>query len=297
MSPSLNIADIEAFSAVAEMRSIARAAARLHLSQPAITRRLQNLEEQLGVRLFDRHSRPMILTPEGQEAYKRAKGVLASASELQAAITPGKSMTGDFRLGFSTALGDTLLGRPLGILRREFPKLRLSAVCDESAGLITRIRERELDVAVILMPEGHSLASGIVGEMQWTDTIAVAPKEFRFRRGAGLVELSTQPWIVNPPGCSGRQALQNAFDKAGLQLDIVLETSGTGVQLALIEGGRGLGVFLPYVVKASRFRGSIRMIQPSDFKAKISMWIAYHPNSERLRQPIRALCDALKNRR
>jgi DNA-binding transcriptional LysR family regulator len=214
MTSSLNMADIEAFIAVAE--SIAKASTRLHLSQPAISRRLQNLEDQLGVRLFDRDSRPMILTPKGQEAYKHAKNVLASASELRAATTSGKRMTGDFRLGFSISLGDTLLGCPLDSLREEFPKLRLSVVCDESAGLTARIRKRELDVAVILLPEGHSLPNGIVGEMLCADAVAVVvPKGFQFRRGAGLAELSKHSWIVNPPGCSGRQALQSAFDKAG----------------------------------------------------------------------------------
>jgi hypothetical protein len=53
---------------------------------------------------------------------------------------------------------------------------------------------------------------------------------------------------------------------------------------------------LPYVVKASRFRGSIRIIRPSDFKPRICIWIAYHANSGRLQQPIRAFRDALKNR-
>jgi DNA-binding transcriptional LysR family regulator len=297
MIPSLNIADIGAFTAVAEMKSIAKASARLHLSQSAITRRVQNLEDQLGVRLFDRDSRPMILTPEGQEAYKHAKNVLASTSELQAAITPSDKIEGAFRLGCSTSLGDTLLNFPLDTLRSQFPKLRLSVVCDESPGLVSRLRKRELDVVIILLPYGNSLPSGITGEMLCTDSIAVVvPKGFRFRRGAGLAELAEHPWIVNPLGCSSRQAIQNAFDKAGLQLDIVLETSGTGLQMTLIEGGRGLGVFLPFVVKASRFRGSIHLIRPSDFQARISMWIAYHPNSERLKQPIRTLRDSLTRR-
>ena len=72
------------------------------------------------MKLFDRDSLPMVLTPEGQEAHKPAKTLLASAAELQAAITPGKRMAGDFRLGFSTALGDTLLGAPLDALRGSF---------------------------------------------------------------------------------------------------------------------------------------------------------------------------------
>jgi DNA-binding transcriptional LysR family regulator len=297
MTSSLNIADIEAFTAVADMRSIAKASARLHLSQSAITRRLQNLEDQLGVKLFDRDSRPMVLTPEGQEAYKHAMTVLASTAELQAAITPGKRMAGDFRLGFSISLGDTLLGAPLDALRKEFPRLHLSVASDESPALVSRIRKRELDAVVILLPEGHNLPNGIAGEMMRTDTIAVVvPRGFRFPRGGGLAELADQSWIVNPPGCNGRRALQAAFDKAGLRLNIALETSGTGLQLALIERGRGIGAFLSSVVKASSFRNSISIIRPADFHTRLSIWTAYHPDSERLKQPIRTLSEALKNR-
>jgi len=298
MISSLNIADLEAFAAVAEMRSIAKASTRLHLSQPAITRRLKNLEYQLGVKLFDRGARPMILTPEGEETHRHARNVLSTASELQAAITPGKKIKGGFRLGFSASLADNLLRRPLDILRREFPSLRLTVSSDESVDLLSAIRKLELDAAVILLPDGRDLPDGIAGEMLRSDTIAVAvPQDFHFPKGAKLTDLSRQPWIVNPLGCSGRQALQNAFVRAGLPLEIALEISGTGLQLALIEAGRGLGVFLPYVVKASRFGASIRIVRPPDFEPRLSTWIAYRPNSDRLKQPIQTLRDALKSER
>ena len=141
------------------------------------------------------------------------------------------------------------------------------------------------------------MPTGIAGEMLRTETIVVVvPRGFRFPRVGGLAELADQSWIVNPPGCNGRRALQGAFDKAGLRLNIALETSGTGLQFALIEGGRGIGAFLSSVVKASNFRNSISIIRPADFHPRLSIWTAYHPNSPRLTQPIRALSEALKNR-
>lgn len=291
----MNLADIEAFIAVVETKSIAKASNRLHLSQPAITRRLQSLESHLGLPLFDRDSRPMALTPEGQEAYGHAKAVLASAEQLRAAVTPGKRLCGDFRVGFSTSLGDSILEAPLDKLRHEFPKLRLHAMGEESAALIARIRRRELDAAVILLPEGHSLPTGIEGQLLRTDRIVFAvPKQRRLRQRVGLAELAGEPWIVNPPGCSGRQALQAACDKAGLVLNIMLETSGTGVQLALIESGRGIGAFLPYVLKRSKWSTALRTIQPKDFDARISLWVVHHTGSHQFARPVEALREALK---
>lgn len=292
---SMNFADIEAFVAVAETRSIAKASSRLHLSQSAITRRLQSLESHLGVQVFDRDSRPMALTSEGQEAYGHAKAVLASANELRASVTPGRRLTGDFRVGFSTSLGDSILEAPLDRLRSEFPKLRLHAIGEESIVLIARIRRRELDAAVILFPEGHSLPSGITGQLLRTDRLVfVVAKQRRLPQRVGLAELANEPWIVNPPECSGRQALQAACDKAGLVLNVVLETSGTGVQLALIEGGRGIGAFMPYVLKKSKLSKTLRTIQPQDFDARISLWVVHHAGSHHFSRPIELLREALK---
>jgi DNA-binding transcriptional LysR family regulator len=101
----------------------------------------------------------MALTSEGQEAYGHAKAVMARANELRASVTPGKRLSGDFEVAFSTSLEDSILESPLDELRNEFPKLRLHAIGEESAGLIARIRRRELDAAVILLPEGHSLSA------------------------------------------------------------------------------------------------------------------------------------------
>lgn len=188
----------------------------------------------------------MALTSEGQEAYRHAKAVLASANELRASVTTGKRLSGDFRVGFSTSLGDSILEAPLDKLRNEFPKLRLHAIGEESAGLVARIRRRKLDAAVILLPEGHSVPSGLEGQMLRTDRIVlVVPKQRQLPQRVGLAELANEPWIVNPPGCSGRQALQAACDKAGLILNIMLEASGTGVQLALANPKSRLGPHRP----------------------------------------------------
>jgi DNA-binding transcriptional LysR family regulator len=291
----MNFADIEAFIAVAETKSIAKASNRLHLSQPAITRRLQSLESHLGAQLFDRESRPMALTSEGQQAYGHAKAVLASANELRASVTPGERLSGDFRVGVSTSLGDSILEGPLDELRNEFPKLRLHAIGEESVGLVARIRRRELDAAVILLSEGHNLPGGVEGHLLRTDRIVfVVPKRRQLPQRVGLAELVNEPWIVNPPGCSGRQALQAACDKAGLILNIMLETSGTGVQLALIESGRGIGAFLPYVLKRSKLSRALRTIQPKDFDARLSLWVVHHAGSQQFARPIEVLREALK---
>jgi DNA-binding transcriptional LysR family regulator len=293
----MNIADLEAFVAVADKRSIVAAAGKLYLSQSAITRRLQNLEGQLGVTLFHRESRPLALTTEGAEAYRHARTLLANAADMEAALTPGKSVSGDFHLGVSLALGDIGLGRPLDVLRQEYPKLRVRATTDESTVLLRRLEKRELDVAVIVLPEGHPLPDNIAGETLGTDSIVVvAPKSLRFKRGGKITDLADQPWILNPAGCTARDALEKAFAKAGRTPEVVLESCSPGLKLALIQSGRGVGLFFPHVVRHSRFRRTTRMLRPSDFGPLNSIWLVHQPNCGRLTGPIACIREAVKQK-
>jgi DNA-binding transcriptional LysR family regulator len=195
---------------------------------------------------------------------------------MEAALTPGKSVTGDFHVGVSQALGDIGLGRPLDVLRQEYPKLRVRVITDESTVILRGVEKRELDVAVIVLPEGHLLPDDIVGEALCTDsTVVVAPRGLRFKRGGKITDLAEQPWILNPPGCTARDALQRAFAQAGITPQIVLESSSPGLKLALIESGGGVGLFFPHVVRNSRFHRTTRMIRLSDFGPRNSIWLVH----------------------
>src|ERR687897_2516704 len=105
----MNIADMQALVAVVETGSLAHAAVKLHLTQPAVTRRIQRLEETLGLRLLDRDSKPARPTPDGRAAYTECVRVLAAADGLKAVA--GRRPDGDamLRLGVSHGAGDLVL--------------------------------------------------------------------------------------------------------------------------------------------------------------------------------------------
>lgn len=283
----MNIADVQAFVAVAELRSIRAAADSLHLSQSAVTRRLQSLEQVLGVSLLHRSSRPLRLTSDGEGALQHARTVLQAAQEMETALMPGQVISGDFRLGVSLAIGDIALTRPLDGLREQYPKLRVTAITDESKELLGRLQRHELDVVVIALPAGKTLPGDVNGEELITDTlVAVVKRDFPFKRGGGLRDLAGQPWFVNPLGCSARDALESAYTGAGLKLDIALESPSPGLKLALIENGRGVGLFLPHVIRNSRFFKTTKMLKLSDFNPRTTVWVVYQQNMGKMREPI-----------
>src|SRR5580693_7484457 len=149
----MNLIDLEAFVSVVDRGSIVAAAAHLHLTQSAVTRRIQNLEDVLGTPLLDRHTRPLQPTRAGRETYEFAKPVLSSVSDLKTGIMHGGEPSGSFRFGMSRWLGDLAIGLPIRCLRVDFPKVQIQAFVQWSTVLLERLADRTLDCAVVLLPE------------------------------------------------------------------------------------------------------------------------------------------------
>jgi DNA-binding transcriptional LysR family regulator len=98
----MNLIDLEAFVSVVDHGSVVAAAAALHLTQSAVTRRAQNLQDALGTPLLDRQTRPLQPTLAGTETYEFARSVLSSVGDLKAAITHDGGPSADFPCGLLT---------------------------------------------------------------------------------------------------------------------------------------------------------------------------------------------------
>ena len=138
----MNLIDLEAFVSVVDHGSIVAAAAALHLTQSAVTRRIQNLEDTLGVSLLDRQTRPMQPTLAGRETYAFARPVLSSVSDLRTAITHNGEPSGDFRFGLSRSFDDTVLAGQIHKLRTKFPKLKVHAFVQYSGTLLESLKSQ-----------------------------------------------------------------------------------------------------------------------------------------------------------
>src|ERR1043166_7768483 len=109
----MNLGDLKAFVAVAEFGSINRAAAKLNLTQPAVTRRVQSLEAAIGVTLLDRSSKPPTLTEDGHKALAYGRKVLRAIDDLSSKVGAQGVLGGEFRLGVAPGLADAALSLPV----------------------------------------------------------------------------------------------------------------------------------------------------------------------------------------
>src|SRR5262249_47539152 len=117
--------DVRAFVSVADTGSVSLAARDLHVTQSAVTRRLQRLEMSLGAVVLDRRTRPITLTAAGHAALERCRRLLNEVREVRAAAGNGHFPAGELRIGVAHALTELTLTEPIGEVRRRFPNVAL----------------------------------------------------------------------------------------------------------------------------------------------------------------------------
>ena len=291
----MNLIDLEAFVSVVDHGSVVAAAAGLHLTQSAVTRRIQNLEDALGRPLLDRQTRPLQPTRAGQETYEFAKPVLSSVNDLKTGIMQGGEPSGDFRFGMSRALGDLAIGSPIRCLRADVPKVRIQAFVQWSGVLLERLANRALDAAVVLLPVGNTPPASLVSECLGTEPFAiVTAKAKRFSQPATLQELSSNAWVLNPHGCGTRQQLEVALLQRGLPFVSAVEAEGYELQLSLISEGVGLGIVMPQLFYSSPLRGRMKLVKAKDFSPMQNVWLLHSRHIGRLAPAVRCVRDAVK---
>lgn len=273
----MKIDDMDAFVAVIRCQSTNLAAEALQLTQPAITRRVQNFEEALGANLLDRNTKPLKPTPMGLRVYEQCKAILREIDSLHELVASDGAPTGTLRLGVPQTVGDVVLLDALAQIRERWPELRTQVVSGWGSALIAKMENGDLDAAAALFPTGKIFPEGIasrsIGRMHLR---VVAAKGSTGKRSYKLKDCYQQGWVLNPDGCGFRAGLQRALSEQGLSLQINLETFGTDLQLGLVANGQGLGLVPEPLLAASRHRDQLEVVNVSDFRPQVDLWL-FHP--------------------
>ncbi len=290
----MNLIDLEAFVSVVDHKSVVGAASALHLTQSAVTRRVQNLEEVLGVPLLDRQSRPLQPTSAGKETYEFARPVLNSVGDLKAAIMHNGEPSGTFRFGVARGLGDLAIAFPIRCLRDSFSKLKLHAFVQWSALLLERLANGSLDAAVAIFAEDVQPPATVNAIDLGTKQLqVVASKDTHFSAKVSLQELSNHPWVLNPAGCATRECLERTFLRHGLPFESTVEAEGYELQFSLIASGIGLGACMVEALHHSAFRKQIKVLKTKDPLPTQRVWLLYSKHIGRLEPVIDCLRGAI----
>jgi LysR family transcriptional regulator, hydrogen peroxide-inducible genes activator len=151
MPNDLKFQSLEQFVVLARTRNFTRSAEELHLSQSALSRSIQKLEEQLGQPLFERKPREVILTPLGEVLLERAKAILKLLDDTYAELAEA-GRRGRIRLGAIPTIAPYLLPELLGSFAHQHPDISVLVQEDTTETLVRRCHQGELDLAIVAMP-------------------------------------------------------------------------------------------------------------------------------------------------
>lgn len=295
----MNIGDIEAFVAVAETGSVNRAAIRLHITQPAATRRIQNFEDAMGAgSLLNRSVKPAVLTSLGLHVLEKSRRVLAALAELEACAQKEANPSGDLRLGVAHGLGEIVLTSPLDMLRRAFPRIKLQVSSNWSKNLIEEVRSGQIDCAVGLLMEEHTVPAGLVRlSLGAEEVVVVGPSGMAAGRGGKpwrLRELADKGWFLNPRGCGCRAALVRNLEQMQLPINIAAEVFGEDLQLSLLTHSGGLSLVPRRQFEHSPHRGNLAILEVSDFVLPATVALVRSASPGRFEVAMDLLVDRLK---
>jgi DNA-binding transcriptional LysR family regulator len=237
------LSEMRAFATFADAGSVQDAAARLNLTQSAVTRQIQRLEDELGTALLDRRIKPPQITPTGRNVLERCLSILRDVAELKTACSPSRAPSGRFRIGIGYVLADDQIADCIESVARRFRDVLIGMRTDWHPALIEMVTWNQLDVAVIPVRPRMPLPAEVEGKIVGAEPLVFATDGDRpMGPRPTLAQFAQLPWIVKPKGTGTREILDAALAREGLQPGLVSEVRDENLQLSLVA--RGLGIAL-----------------------------------------------------
>lgn len=256
----MDLRQLRTFVHVAELGSISAAAERLHVAQPALSRQLQALERDLGVRLLQRHGRGVALTEAGSHLLARSTNVLHALDEIREELREtGDASHGQVSFALPPTVAEVLCGPLVERFSRRFPQVRLSISTGFSGYVLDWLQRGLADVAVL-----YDVAASPTLRLR-----PLAPERlYLVEPAAGgahapvpVAELARRPMILPRPQHGLRRVLDMAATRLGLTLVPVIEVDSLPLQLDLVRRGFGATV-LPLAAVHAEIAASRLMARP-----------------------------------
>ncbi len=237
----MNLHHLRLFAAVVDCGGFTKAAAALNLSQPAISKSINELEKRLHVPLFDRSSRTVKLTDAGTTLYARAKELFGVERAAEQELRELRGMKrGVLRIAASTTIATYILPRVLGRFHTRHPGIRIRAMSANTRSVLKMLLQWHVDVALVEGP----IADSRVHVHAWRDDelVVIAPPDHPFAAGATVHELASEPFLVREPGSGTRVVTQRALAKFGVRLSRTMRVGGTEAMKQGVAAGLGLAI-------------------------------------------------------
>ena len=235
---TFNLQQLHAFTTIVESGSLGRAAEMLHVTQPALSRSIKRLEDQLGAPLFERHSKGMQLTAIGETLLPHATLLLREADNAREEIDAMRGLAkGTIRVGAVASIATLVLPLAVSGVLARWPNLRVQIIEGVWDRLADSLLKQEIDLALSMaVPDTDEITA--IADCCWEDlSYVVAALDHPLRNKANLCLADTLglPWCLPPRGTGPFEHLERVFAEQGLGMpEIAVETRSITVLKSLV---------------------------------------------------------------
>lgn len=263
----MNLNQLRIFAEVVEAGSITRAARRLKVSQPAVSKQISELEERLGVALFDRGARGVQATHAGRALEVHARRIFAMEKAAEDELAEMAGLTrGRLSIGASTTIGSYLIPGVFGRFRRLHPSVKLELEIANTAVIQAALLEGRLDLG---LTEGFVPSTALSVEQVASDemVLIVAPNHPL----AGTVsarQLLHVPFIMRERGSGTRDVIEASLAQLDIELEPTMALGSTEAVKNAVAAGLGVAMVSKLTVELELATGRLRTVEVSDLKIR-----------------------------
>jgi len=294
------------FAAVAEHRNISRAAVALHLSQPAVSGQLRQLQDEFGEPLYQRDGRGVRLTPAGEQLASYATRLRDTWRQAHAYRDALRGLEqGTLRIGASTTPASYLLPYLIADFHRRYPDVTLHTADGNTTEIVGALDS--VDIAMIEGPVGVDLPPDTaVHSWREDEIVAIMPRTHPLAElalsaqsaevgqggQAGLAAFGEYPLVLREAGSGVRQLVERAFARAGVPMRVALEIAGVEGVKEAVRAGMGIGFVSAMSMRHEDRALCLLSLSPEPLTRRLSILVPHASAPSRVVEQFLALCLA-----
>jgi DNA-binding transcriptional LysR family regulator len=286
----LTLRQLKVFESVARHLNYTRAAEELHLTQPAVSMQVKQLEGSLGAALFEQLGKRIHLTEAGKEVLGYARNISQQLDELEAVLNRQKGLAGG-RLRVSVATtANYFVPAVLGSFSRRYPDITVSLDVTNRETLLRQLSENLVDLVIMGRPPAEADVEAEV--FLENPLVIVAPPAHPLAREKKipLKRLQEEIFLVREPGSGTRVAMERFFSERGMHLRTGMEVGSNEAIKQSVQAGLGLGLLSRATVAQELALGQLVLLDVAEFPI-MRHWYMVHRRGKRLSPVARAFHD------
>ncbi|QKL21205.1 LysR family transcriptional regulator [Bacillus altitudinis] len=254
----MNIENIEAFIYVCQLGSINKAAEALYLTQPSVSARIQSLEKELDLKLFDRQRNKLSLTEKGEQFYPHAKKILHSYQEAKHSLKQ-TMIPYELTIGCASSISNNLLPNILPALKEKYENLKVKIVTGHSKDVVQKVINNQVDFGIV-RTETHPQIESIPIFSDPIGLFVPTHHPLASYDNINMNELEEQPFIFFDYGSFDWLMLHRLFQKNNITPNISIEVDHMETAKNLVLQGMGLSFLPHHCVRNEVEQGTLKQI-------------------------------------